>query len=69
MVEIRKTGQKIAENFHTEAVITGIDLYTQSADKEAEMANLIVNESIWEWVTAKKKEEAIPAREIFLPQF
>ena len=55
MVEIRKTGQKIAENFHTEAVITGIDLYTQSADKEAEMANLIVNESIWEWVTAKKE--------------
>lgn len=69
MVEIRKTGQKIAENFHTEAVITGIDLYTQSADKEAEMANLIVNESIWEWVTAKKKEEAIPAREIFCLSF
>ena len=55
MVEIRKTGQKIAENFHTEAVITGIDLYTKSADKEAEMANLIVNESNWEWVTAKKE--------------
>lgn len=55
MAEIRKTGQKIAENFHTEAVITGIDLYTKSADKEAEMANLIVNESNWEWVTAKKE--------------
>ena len=40
---------------HTEAVITGIDLYTKSADKEAEMANLIVNESNWEWVTAKKE--------------
>ena len=55
MAEIRKTGQKIAENFHTEAVITGIDLYTKSADKEAEMANLIVNKSTWEWVTAKKE--------------
>ena len=55
MAEIRKTGQKIAENFHTEAVITGIDLYTKSADKEAEMANLIVNKSTWELVTAKKE--------------
>lgn len=55
MAEIQKIGEKIAENFHTEAVITGIDLYTDDSDKDVEMSNLIINESIREWVTAKKE--------------
>ena len=55
MIEIQKIGQKIAKDFHTEAVITGIDLYIDDPGKAVEMANLIVNDRCQSWVTSKKE--------------
>lgn len=48
--EIEQIGEALVKTFQTEAVITGIDFHTSR-----EMANLLVNQKGYSWVTAEKE--------------